>query len=141
MIDKGTHKWFGDDEFAILNKKIGNRNEYQRKYRYSTISRRIAHSLRKRLNRAIRQKTKVGSAINDCGCSQEFLKEYLESQFQCGMTWNNYGLNGWNIDHIIPLSYFDLSDKEQFLRACHYTNLQPMWASENKRKGAKYTHN
>ncbi len=53
------------------------------------------------------------------------------------MTWDNYGLYGWHIDHIKPLASFDLTDREQFLEACHYTNLQPLWAEENLSKGNK----
>ena len=55
------------------------------------------------------------------------------------MTWDNYG-NGhgyWNIDHKIPLSIVDLTNREEFLKVCHYTNLQPMWAIENIIKGNK----
>jgi hypothetical protein len=50
------------------------------------------------------------------------------------MSWDNWGTHGWHIDHIIPLSSFDLTDREQFLKACHYTNLQPLWAADNIRK-------
>ena len=53
------------------------------------------------------------------------------------MTWNNYGYKGWHIDHIIPLSAFDLADREQFLKACHFTNLQPLRAEENFSKNNK----
>jgi hypothetical protein len=53
------------------------------------------------------------------------------------MSWGNYGFRGWHIDHIIPLASFDLTDREQFLKACHHTNLQPMWAKENLSKGSK----
>lgn len=50
------------------------------------------------------------------------------------MTWNNWALHGWHIDHILPLSKFDLSDPEQVKIACNYTNLQPLWAEDNLRK-------
>jgi hypothetical protein len=86
---------------------------------------------------SIRNNQKVGSAVRDLGCSIEELKFYLETQFQEGMSWDNYSLNGWHIDHIVPLTYFDLTDRDQLLKACHYTNLQPLWAEDNHRK---YNH-
>jgi hypothetical protein len=94
--------------------------------------------LRKRLNDYIKHyKTKNGSAVKDLGCSVEEFKSYLESKFQPGMTWDNHGIYGWHIDHIKPLSSFDLSDRKQMLEACHYTNLQPLWAQDNLSKGDK----
>ena len=79
----------------------------------------------------------MGSAVRDLGCSVEELKRHLEKQFQPKMNWENYGLYGWHIDHIKPLVNFDLTNREQFLEACHYTNLQPLWAEDNLSKGAK----
>ena len=64
-------------------------------------------------------------------------KMYIEGQFKDGMTWNNWSLKGWHLDHKIPLAFFDLTDREQLLHAVHYTNLQPMWAKENIRKSNK----
>jgi hypothetical protein len=58
----------------------------------------------------------------------------MESKFQPGMTWDNRGKE-WHIDHIIPLATFNLQDRRQFLVACHYTNLQPLWARDNMVKG------
>lgn len=100
----------------------------------TNIQTRLKHSLRNRLNRALQGAYKSGSAVKDLGCSIECLKQYLESLFIPGMTWDNWTTNGWHIDHIIPLDYFDLTDRQQFLRATHYTNLQPLWASENSKK-------
>jgi len=69
-------------------------------------------------------------------CKVDELKEYLESQFEEGMTWDNWSRDGWHIDHIVPLSFFDLIDSEQVKKACHYTNLQPLWAEDNLRKSS-----
>lgn len=92
---------------------------------------RLSSNLRHRLWSAI----KAGSHVKDLGCTIEELRVYLESKFQNGMSWENYGVHGWHLDHIKPLSKFDLSDRGQFLLACHYSNLQPLWAEENIRKG------
>jgi hypothetical protein len=98
---------------------------------------RLRHVLRSRFRMAIKQNSKQGSAIEALGCTVEHLKAYLEAQFQPGMTWENYGKHGWHIDHIRPLASFDLTDPEQLRAACHYTNLQPLWAKDNLAKGAK----
>ena len=50
------------------------------------------------------------------------------------MTWNNYGKNGWEIDHIIPCSYFDFSDPEQQYICFNFRNLQPLWKDKNSSK-------
>ena len=67
------------------------------------------------------------------GCSIDHLITHLEKQFKTGMTWDNYGQ--WHVDHIKPLTSFNLDEPEQQRCACHYTNLQPLWADENKSKG------
>ena len=104
--------------------------------RYQTnIQYRLTCGLRTRLRRALKGDTKSGSAVRDLGCSIPELVARFESQFREGMTWDNYG--EWQIDHIVPLSSFDLTNRKQLLQACHYTNLQPLWAYENSSKGAK----
>ena len=100
---------------------------------------RLAHNLRARLRDSLKNNYKSGSAVKNLGCSLKELKAYLESKFQEGMCWDNWNINGWHIDHIKPLSSFDLSNKDQLLKACHYTNLQPLWAKDNLIKGDKIT--
>ena len=73
--------------------------------------------------------------INIIGCDLITLKEHIEKQFKDGMNWENYGLFGWHIDHIIPLS--SAKTEEELYKLCHYTNLQPLWAEENMKKGNK----
>jgi hypothetical protein len=51
------------------------------------------------------------------------------------MSWNNWGK--WHLDHIIPLASVDLTVRENVLKVCHYTNIQPLWAEDNIRKGCK----
>lgn len=111
------------------------KRKYERNRRDEDIQYRLAHNLRRRLRYAIKGNVKAGSAVRDLGCSIEELKAYLESLFKPEMTWNNYG--EWHIDHIEPLLSFDLTDREQLLEACHYTNLQPLWAKDNLRKNNK----
>lgn len=97
----------------------------------------LATRLRIRMYCALKQNNKAGSAIKELGCTVSELKSYLEKQFKDGMTWKNWGKKGWHIDHVKPLSSFDLTDSNQFAKAVHYTNLQPMWAEENLSKSNK----
>lgn len=67
------------------------------------------------------------------GCSWIFLRDYLAEKFTDGMSWENYG--DWHVDHVIPLA--SAKSKEELIRLWHYSNLQPLWASDNISKGAK----
>lgn len=104
---------------------------------------RILSALRGRLRSAVLSKgaKKMASTISLLGCSINHLKSHLESQFAPGMDWSNFGrkkgIQCWEIDHILPCASFDLTDPEQQKRCFHFTNLQPLWATENRRKSAK----
>lgn len=69
------------------------------------------------------------------GCTFNELKDYLGLKFQDGMSWDNYGLYGWHVDHIVPCSSFDLTDTLEQMACFHHTNLQPLWAEDNLKKG------
>ena len=111
--------------------------KYQRDYvkekRKNDINYRLRHNIRARLSVAMKTDQKSGSAIKDLGCSIEQFKIYLESKFQPGMNWDNYGIE-WEIDHIKPLCSFDLSDIDQFREACSFINLQPLWKIDHSIK-------
>jgi len=96
------------------------------------LSTRIAHALRR--NHGIRKSQKT---LDLLGCSLVELRSHLEAKFQPGMSWDNYG--AWHVDHIRPCASFDLSDPAQQRVCFHYTNLQPLWASDNFHKSAKLT--
>jgi hypothetical protein len=114
---------------------------YQVKREKQDLGYRISRQLRKRLASAVGSDAKAGSATKDLGCTATELKVYLESQLQPGMTWNNWKLDGWHIDHIKPLASFDLTNPVQYKEACHYTNLQPLWAIDNLKKRDLYEEN
>ena len=103
-------------------------NAYHREY-YKDINNRLRKNLRGRLSCAISRGLKGGSAVKDLGCTMEEFKTYISLKFQDGMNWENYGWgeDKWHLDHIKPLILFNLSDKEEFNEAAHYTNYQPLW--------------
>lgn len=88
-------------------------------------------------HRAGRKVTGASRIVQLLGCEWLTFLAHIESQFQPGMTWENHSVTGWHFDHIKPLSSFDLTDEEQLRAACHFTNVQPLWAADNVRKGAK----
>lgn len=132
-ITRRVSEYYSKNKSSVISRGI----VYARDRRASDPYFRMTYNLRRRLLYAIKGKTKRGSAIADLGCTAEFLIKYLEDKFSDGMSWGNYNYRGWHIDHIIPISHFDLSDRDQFLRANHYTNLQPMWMEENLKKGGR----
>ena len=105
----------------------------------------MIHNLRCRLKTAIKNNQKTGRTLDLIGCSIDELWIHLEKQFITGMTRENYGKDGWDIDHIIPCDWFkknidfstDISDQK---RCFHYTNLRPMWHLDNIKKGNKLTN-
>ena len=110
---------------------------YLRHRRRTNIQYKLATSLRNRFSSALRAKRnrKTNSAISLLGCTLDELRKHLENKFVEGMSWDNYG--EWEIDHILPVASFDLRDDEQQQKCFHFTNLQPLWAEDNRKKGCK----
>jgi len=95
----------------------------------------LLKNLRTRVWFALKKNQKSDTTMKLTGCTLEELKKHLESKFEDGMDWNNYGV--WHVDHIIPCANFDLSNPGQQQICFHYTNLQPMWGEKNMQKGAR----
>lgn len=115
------------------------RNAWHRERRKTDPQYRLACNLRSRVGMALKRKLKSAKTMTLVGCSTMHLMDYLSMRFQPGMTWENYGK--WHADHMMPCASFDLTDPEQQRRCFHYTNLQPMWGSENISKGDKIMYN
>lgn len=132
------------DKFAPLSKKWKTKNkkrvnEYARKYgnhRYATEPEyRLKKLLRRHSTRIKNPNRKRGTSVAYLGCTIAEARAYIERKWLPGMTWENHSIHGWHIDHIVPLVSFDFTDDEQVKIALHYTNLQPLWAKDNLRKG------
>jgi hypothetical protein len=114
-------------------------NAYRRKLQAhkeaTDINYKLRRRLRSRLYNALKGAFKAGSSVELLGCTIPELRQHIEAQFEPGMTWDNWGQ--WHIDHIRPLVAFNLVVPEELAKACHYTNLRPLWGEENMSLGAK----
>jgi len=96
----------------------------------------FTHRVRSRIRSFMKTNkiTKKNKTFDIVGCTPSLLKYHIEKQFTEGMSWDKLG-DHIHIDHIIPLS--SAKTEEEILKLCHYTNLQPMWATENRKKSNK----
>lgn len=107
----------------------------QRNKRYSESPElRLIASLRAAVRRAFRGEQHEKRTLELLGCSRADLLRHLSSKFQPGMTMDNYGRE-WEIDHIIPLSSVMQQSTSEIAKALHWTNLQPLSARDNRKKG------
>lgn len=97
------------------------------------INHKLGLTLRNRVNRCLKKNRKPGSAVRDLGCTLGELRAHIAEQFTDGMAWDNWGAL-WQVDHVRPLGSYDLTQRDQFLAACHYTNLRPLLLSDHKLK-------
>jgi hypothetical protein len=130
------------DKIRNYRSKYNEKNKFnERKYRQnkyiSDVEYRIKHNLGCRLRVALNKNRKADRTIKLIGCTIHELKEYIEKQFKPGMSWSNYGLHGWHIDHIVPCDVFDLLKEEEQKKCFHYTNLQPLSCKDNLCKSNK----
>jgi hypothetical protein len=99
------------------------------------IKRRLRFRLRGIVKKLADDNIKKDSAIDMLGCTMQEFKEYFESKFTEGMSWDKLHLI--HIDHIMPCTAFDLTKEEEQKKCFHYSNLQPLWWKDNLSKGNK----
>ena len=132
--------------------------EYERKTRirpghYKRVAARLTarrrsdplFKLAANLRQAVRNAVKLGAkkdapTLKLIGCSVEEFRAHIEDQWRHGMSWANWGQRSddWQLDHIRPVSSFDLSDSAELRKCFHFTNFQPLWTYENARKRDKW---
>ena len=142
-----SKNWFEKNKESLTEKKriyrtnnkqySSNRNKRSRDRWREDPMYRFKQNIRNRFREAVKHGYKSGKTLELLGCSIEFFNKHIENQFKDGMTWENYSHSVWHIDHKIPCAAFDLSKPEEQKKCFHYSNLRPMWAKENMKKGAK----
>lgn len=145
-----------DNEYRIANwdkKKVYNREWRRKQYnelktnpdkKDEFITKKIKSNIGRRIREILLQ-SKSKRSIDYVGCSLEDLKKHLESKFEEGMSWDNYGKykmgndkSGWHIDHIIPCNSFNFQDPFETTACFYYKNLQPLWGKDNIQKSDTY---
>ncbi len=158
-ISKNNKHRYNDDKESKLSKN--NKYYINNKFRYTTYNKRCRNkegskekaSLYERIKRStdplykmrcnirvlignsmtkggFKKSSKTASIL---GCSFEEFKIHIENQFTEGMIWDNYG--EWQYDHIYPVSL--ARDEAHLIELNHYTNFQPLWEADNRKKGNK----
>ena len=115
--------------------KSGKLKTWKHMKRKTDPSFRLKDNLRRRLNYALKGNKKAESTMKLVGCTGEEAVQWIESQFTDEMTWKNI-----EVDHMIPCKTFNLEDPDQQKSCFHYTNLQPLFKSDNRRKKDKIIH-
>lgn len=147
-IKDGQKKYEQENKkkIALRKKKYREKNKemileknkkWKHKKYHSDINYKIECILRARLYKSLSKIKKTNKTVSLLGCSVDDFKLHIEKQFKKDMSWDNWSHETWHIDHIRPISSYNLSDPEQQKECFHYTNLQPLYASENLRKQKK----
>lgn len=139
----------------LQNKRYENNKEQRRaqaradyqKNKQSILKRRqcpkyrLIDSIRQRVKRVIKREFNPSAkTLQLIGCSQAELIRWVEDQFEEGMTWENYGVHGWHLDHVVPVAKFknDIQDPKVQKECFRKENLKPLWAEDNRRKSSIY---
>lgn len=126
-IDHNRRRKHLDCKSALRRKLVTEHPEHKTHFYLQTrLSEMMSAGIRSRMNAAA------------YGCTAKELTEHISSLFSNGMTWDNYGRTGWEIDHIVPVSAFDMKDPIEIQQCFHYTNLRPLWRRDNLSKGRSW---
>ena len=124
-----------DPEYRKKRNKIG--TKYHKRRYHNDLAYKLSENMSTAIYKSLKGNKNGYHWETLVGYTLEQLKEYLESLFRPGMSWENYG--EWHIDHIIPISLWKFSSPEdrEFKQCWALANLQPLWWEDNIRKGNK----
>jgi hypothetical protein len=118
-------KWKQDNKDSVRayeNKRVKEKRQTDEQFKLRTdLTSHLRHFI-----------TETRKTIKHLNCNFQQFKTWFGYQFKPGMSWDDK--KTWEVDHVIPLSYFDLKDPEQYKIACHWTNTRPITSENNKLK-------
>jgi hypothetical protein len=136
-------EWYLDktkDPVWLADRRMKSQS-YQKKLRETSPEFKMKCLLRLRMWQALKGKaiSKKSHFIQSIGCSIERLVAHVETNFLPGMSWDNHGKGKgrWSVDHIWPMSKWNLNSAAHQMMCNHFTNIQPMWDVDNIRKSNK----
>lgn len=135
VIKEKAKIYFQENKKHIIEKRREYKKIYRGKRRKTDVLFVLVENMRSRIRNVLVRNKKSSTTIKLLGCTKEEFKKHIESKFTKEMSWDKLHLI--HIDHIRPCASFDLSDPGQQNICFHYTNLQPLWAIDNIKKGAK----
>jgi hypothetical protein len=142
---EAARKWIGrlKQDPEKYRAYVDRESAKERKRRDNNPQRRISCILRNKVYAAIHRQQGGNRSFNTIeltGCTVRELMDRIESQWQPGMNWENFGrgVGKWSLDHRRPCASYDLRDEEQQRQCFHYSNIQPMWFSENCSKNSHW---
>ena len=124
-IKKQKQKYYSENKEHI--------NRHTKERRRVDLNFKLTSNLRNRMTKVLKGINKSASTIELIGCTIDELWIHMESKFTDGMTRENHGK--WHVDHIKACTKFDLTHPKQQQICFNYTNLQPLWALDNMKKG------
>jgi hypothetical protein len=120
--------------------------EYRNNIRKNNFKLYLIHLQRGQINRCFKSSllNKNKHSIEYLGCDIETFINHFQKKIDYFnnniasdeiMTFHNI-----HIDHIKPVSKFNLDDEDEFLKCSHYTNMQPLLAKDNMEKSNKWNN-
>lgn len=134
------YKKYKEENKDRIRKRV---NEYSKRHKKQNVEYKLKCAIQRSLLRYLGQTGETKRIKDYVDYSALDLKQHLESKFQEGMNWNNHGLKGWHIDHIMPVSSFKFYDDngiinvEAVKKCLSLDNLQPLWWRDNLVKSNK----
>lgn len=113
---------------VVKNEKLKEKYHNNENYKQSVLLRNIVRNI---INGVTKKPSK--KSLELIGCSQEQFKQWIEFNFIDDMSWDNYGIY-WNLDHVTPVSSFDLTNEEEKKVCFQWSNTVPEIAKKNYEK-------